>query len=57
LLRRAKENEEAARRDASGRFSFAQRSWQTRLFERKEGYPDQREDNPNRKGVIGNGEV
>jgi hypothetical protein len=38
-------------------FWFAQRSWQTRLVERYGRHPDQGEDNPNRKGVAGNGRV
>jgi len=38
-------------------FLFAQRSWQTLSLERKGHHPDQGEDNPNCKGVIGNGGV
>jgi len=40
-----------------GPFLFAQRSWQTRPVERNGRRPDQGEDNPNRKGVAGNGRV
>ena len=40
-----------------GRIWFAQRSWQTRPVERNGRHPDQGEDNPNRKGVAGNGRV
>jgi hypothetical protein len=36
---------------------FAQRSWQTRPVARNGRHPDQGEDNPNRKGVAGNGRV
>jgi len=36
---------------------FAQRSWQTRPVGRYGHHPDQGEDNPNRKGVAGNGRV
>jgi len=36
---------------------FAQRSGQTRPVERNRRRPDQGEDNPNRKGVAGNGRV
>jgi len=38
-------------------FWFAQRSWQTRPVARNRRRPDQGEDNPNRKGVAGNGRV
>jgi hypothetical protein len=37
--------------------SFAQRNGQTRSVERNRRHPDQGEDNPNRKGVAGNGRV
>jgi len=40
-----------------GVFWFAQRSWQTRPVARNRRHPDQGEDNPNRKGVVGNGRV
>ena len=38
-------------------FLFAQRSGQTRPVARDRRHPDQGEDNPNRKGVAGNGRV
>jgi hypothetical protein len=38
-------------------FVFAQRSGQTQPVERNRRRPDQGEDNPNRKGVAGNGRV
>jgi len=36
---------------------FAQRAWPPRSAERSRCRPDQGEDNPNRKGVAGNGRV
>ena len=38
-------------------FWFAQRDWHPRSVERSRCRPDQGEDNPNRKGVAGNGRV
>jgi len=36
---------------------FAQRAWPPQSVERNRCHPDQGEDNPNRKGVAGNGRV
>jgi hypothetical protein len=56
---RGLKHKKAATDDAVAAFFmlFAQRSWQTRPVARYRHRPDQGEDNPNRKGVAGNGRV